>query len=620
MYRAPSGALRVRRRHRAVVVGPRRLATRTATPADRNMQQATVNLFADMGVQPATLHRPGSPPRRSRPTRPRRPRRSRRRRASVTDGTQVDAHRHRDRRRRRRRRRRRGLDRRRHAPGTRRPARRAGPTRGSRTAARSTTIKVAGGRRQRQPRRRPAPASTVNVTCPCSIWGTSTVPAARRRLRRPDAGRGRRQVQVRQLRHDHRHPLLQGAANTGTHIGSLWTADGQRLAQATFTGETRLRLADGDVRHARSRSAEHDLRRVLLRAQRPLLGHGRLLLPQPRARARTAARIADSPPLHAHPQHRHGTTNGVYAYGADEHVPDQLLRRRQLLGRRRSSRRRRRPAQVDRRERRRGRHARRRTSPGRAGDRRRRRRSYKITPYIGATAQTPTTVTGSPPATTTTITGLTTARPTRFTRAGGQPDRLGPGVRAVQRRDAARPGRAVGADGRRRAGRPSQSAQVDLDGAGQRRRQPDHRLHGHAVHRRDRADARAGRRVGDERDGHRPHQRHGLHVQGHRDQRRRHRAPRRPPRTPSTPQATIFDFAHAGDRRLGRHRARSSSASSSRPTPTARSPASASTRRRPTPARTSAACGRPPARGSRRSTFTDETRLRLADGRRSPAR
>ena len=32
---------------------------------------------------------------------------------------------------------------------------------------------------------------------------------------------------------------------------------------------------------------------------------------------------------------------------------------------------------------------------------------YTVTPYIGATAQTPTTVTGTPPATSTTVTGLT---------------------------------------------------------------------------------------------------------------------------------------------------------------------------------------------------------------------
>jgi hypothetical protein len=32
--------------------------------------------------------------------------------------------------------------------------------------------------------------------------------------------------------------FYKGSANVGTHTGSLWTSDGQRLAQATFTGET----------------------------------------------------------------------------------------------------------------------------------------------------------------------------------------------------------------------------------------------------------------------------------------------------------------------------------------------------------------------------------------------
>ena len=114
----------VRRGHGPVVMGPRRRTTTDVDgrrAADARMQQATVNLFADMGVQPATLlagltagdavhrhHRADGDHHLARR------RRDRRRSASpITD------HRHRDRHRRRRRRRRRGLDRRRRdlAPG-----------------------------------------------------------------------------------------------------------------------------------------------------------------------------------------------------------------------------------------------------------------------------------------------------------------------------------------------------------------------------------------------------------------------------------------------------------------------------------------------------------------------
>ena len=41
--------------------------------------------------------------------------------------------------------------------------------------------------------------------------------------------------------------------------------------------------------------------------------------------------------------------------------------------------------------------------------------SYKITPYIGSAAQTPTTITGTPPQTTATITGLTNGTTYTFT-------------------------------------------------------------------------------------------------------------------------------------------------------------------------------------------------------------
>jgi hypothetical protein len=32
--------------------------------------------------------------------------------------------------------------------------------------------------------------------------------------------------------------FYKAAANTGTHVGTLWTSDGQVLGQATFSGET----------------------------------------------------------------------------------------------------------------------------------------------------------------------------------------------------------------------------------------------------------------------------------------------------------------------------------------------------------------------------------------------
>jgi hypothetical protein len=78
--------------------------------------------------------------------------------------------------------------------------------------------------------------TTVSITCPCSMLGTLTPKAA-------DAGDGgsinlgvkfRSEVagKVSGIR------FFKSAANTGTHIGTLWSATGEKLAQATFTGET----------------------------------------------------------------------------------------------------------------------------------------------------------------------------------------------------------------------------------------------------------------------------------------------------------------------------------------------------------------------------------------------
>ena len=186
---------RVRRGHRAVGVGPRRLRRAHRRPHACSRRRSTSS---------RTWAR--SPRRRCPGWR------ARRRSTDTTAPTATltvtardrdrrhagHAHRHRGRRRRRRRGGRRGLDRRRlHvAPGD--AARRAGPTPGPRTARRATTIKVRASDDSGNLGAASAGAS-VTVNCPCSIWGNSLAAADRRR-RRPEPGRGGRQVQVRPLR------------------------------------------------------------------------------------------------------------------------------------------------------------------------------------------------------------------------------------------------------------------------------------------------------------------------------------------------------------------------------------------------------------------------------------
>ena len=86
----------------------------------------------------------------------------------------------------------------------------------------------------------PSPGVSVAVvpsSCPCSIWSDAAVPAVASandsaavelglKFRADQAG------SITGVR------FYKGAGNTGTHVGSLWTTSGTRLASATFSGES----------------------------------------------------------------------------------------------------------------------------------------------------------------------------------------------------------------------------------------------------------------------------------------------------------------------------------------------------------------------------------------------
>ena len=74
--------------------------------------------------------------------------------------------------------------------------------------------------------------------------------------------------------------FYKAAANTGTHIGSLWSSTGTLLASATFTNESGLGLAAGHLLKPGHGQGGHDLCRRLSRSQRALLGDlSRVLAP-----------------------------------------------------------------------------------------------------------------------------------------------------------------------------------------------------------------------------------------------------------------------------------------------------------------------------------------------------
>jgi hypothetical protein len=83
----------------------------------------------------------------------------------------------------------------------------------------------------------PSGGVTVNVSCPCSIWGANVTPPV------PDSG-DPQSAELGVKFTSETFGAITGirfykaTTNAGTHIGSLWSASGQRLATATFTGET----------------------------------------------------------------------------------------------------------------------------------------------------------------------------------------------------------------------------------------------------------------------------------------------------------------------------------------------------------------------------------------------
>ena len=156
--------------------------------------------------------------------------------------------------------------------------------------------------------RRPPTPSTVNINCPCSIWGSGFTPAV------TDSGdgyvrRGRREVHLRHVRHDQRDQVLQVG---GQHRDPCrQPVDGRRPAAGVGHVHRARRRPVGSPSASRHRSdpARHHLRRFLLRPQGPLRGRRLLPLRNPQP-ATMGATVADSPPLHAV---RSTATNGVTA-------------------------------------------------------------------------------------------------------------------------------------------------------------------------------------------------------------------------------------------------------------------------------------------------------------------
>ena len=82
----------------------------------------------------------------------------------------------------------------------------------------------------------PSSGITVNVSCPCSMWGNATPVTS-------DSGDTSAITVGVKFTSDVAGTISgirfwKVITNTGTHVGSLWTAGGTILASATFTNES----------------------------------------------------------------------------------------------------------------------------------------------------------------------------------------------------------------------------------------------------------------------------------------------------------------------------------------------------------------------------------------------
>ena len=166
-----------------------------------------------------------------------------------------------------------------------------------------------------------APAAGVTVTvgsgnqsCPCTIWPPNTTPAlaSENDTNAVEVGvkfRSDTDGRITGIR------FYKGAANTGTHVGHLWTRDRHAAGQRHLHQRDRHRLAAGQLRDAGRDHRQHHLRRLLLRPERPLR----------RQRGLLRADRRRPPPLHALEDGVDGG-NGLYGYGPSGTFPTGVYR------------------------------------------------------------------------------------------------------------------------------------------------------------------------------------------------------------------------------------------------------------------------------------------------------
>jgi hypothetical protein len=265
----------------------------------------------------------------------------------------------------------------------------------------------------------PSAGVTVNITCPCSLWGNNITPSTL------DSGDGSAvevgvKFQTSTFGQVSGIRFYKASTNTGTHVGSLWTASGQLLTSATFTNET----ASGWQTVTFSNPVAIMPNTTYVAGYSAPVGHyavtNSYFYSNPAPNPLGGATV-NSPPLSA--VSNSSGANGVYSYTSSSTFPSNTYGasnywvdvRFAPSGA---------PGQVKNVSATAGHGSATVTwsAPTSGGP----VTTYTVTPYIGSTAQNPTTVTGNPPTTTTTISGLTPGASYTFVVQASNPNGSGP--------------------------------------------------------------------------------------------------------------------------------------------------------------------------------------------------
>jgi hypothetical protein len=245
----------------------------------------------------------------------------------------------------------------------------------------------------------PSAGVTLNVNCPCSVFGNQTPPT-------PDDG-DPSSVEVGMKFTSSTYGTVTGirfykaAGNTGTHVGSLWTSSGQLLSQVTFTNETASGWQSATFASPVTVLPNTTYVVGYLAPNGHYSGDAGWFYPAP-SPPPTGGGNYNAPPLAAVPNNT--SANGLFAYTSSSvfptstyqasnywvdvnfvptPAPGQVTNVTATAGFN--------SANVSW------------AAPSTGGA----PTSYVVTPYIGSTAQTPTTITGTPPVTNATISNLT---------------------------------------------------------------------------------------------------------------------------------------------------------------------------------------------------------------------